>query len=269
MYDRRRPFAGFLLAMPSTSHLIHCSYHKCLTVYFKRVFHGLFNRLLPWSAGYRHFNSHLDDFYASFESLRVASVNNRALDLERLGPFRITRFLRDPRDLVVSGYFYHRRGAEEWVRKPAPTAQDWYFANGCLPRGLVDHGGSFAEYLQSVPLEEGLLAELEFRRHHFESMADWPREHPRILTFRYEEMLGHETEVFRRLFEFYELATHERALGMWLARRYSIRKIAAAGDAHVRNPSSGQWREHFTPRVRKVFDAEYGGLIRQLGYSSD
>ena len=159
--------------MPGT-HLIHCAYHKCLTVYFRRVMDAVFNRCLPWSAGYRHFNSHLHDFLAGYGDLRVASVNNRALEPDSLGPCRISRFLRDPRDLVVSGYFYHRRGAEPWVTMANPTDEDWYFAAGVVPEGLRAAGGSFADYLQAIPEEEGLLAELEFRASHFESMARWP-----------------------------------------------------------------------------------------------
>lgn len=257
-------------------HLIHCSYHKCLTVYYKRVMHAVLNRCLPWSGGYRHFNSHLSDFYAAFEDLRIASVNNRALDLERLRPFRISRFIRDPRDLVVSGYFYHRRGAEPWTSQPAPTAEDWYFANGRLPDGLQERiddpatppeETSFARYLQSLPDEEGLLAELEFRQHHLESMAAWPRRHPDIVTYRYEDILGNETQVFDELFAFYGLSTLQRALGRHFVKRYSFRRLAP--DPHVRNPSSGQWRQHFTPRVRQVFDRRYGALIRQLGYPVD
>ena len=140
-------------------YLIHCSYHKCLTVYYKRVMDAVFNRCQPWRRGYRHYNSHLEDFYAGFRKDRVASVNNRALDLERLGRFRISRFIRDPRDLVVSGYFYHRRGAEPWTTIESPTAEDWYFANGVVPDALRDSGRSFSQYLQSMPEEEGLLAE--------------------------------------------------------------------------------------------------------------
>ena len=121
--------------------LIHCSYHKCLTVYFGRVMKAVFNRCLPWSGGFRHYNSHLRDFYTGFERDRVSSVNNRCLDLERLGDFRLSRFVRDPRDLVVSGYFYHRRGAEAWVNIEGPTERDWYFANAAVPVGLREHGG--------------------------------------------------------------------------------------------------------------------------------
>lgn len=248
-------------------HLVHCSYHKCLTVYFRRVMDAVFNRCLPWTAGYRHYNSHLEQFYAGFAGQRLASINNRALELERLGRFRISRFLRDPRDLVVSGYFYHRRGAEDWVTIDCPTADDWYFANGVVPAGLRAAATSFAAYLQSLPEEEGLLAELEFRARHFESMAGWPTEHPDIATYRYEEIIGDEARVFRELAAFYGLSVAERTLVGWFARRHSARRRTA--DPHLRDPAAGQWRRHFTPRVRRAFDARYAGLVRQLGYPED
>lgn len=248
-------------------HLVHCSYHKCLTVYYSRVMHAVFNRCLPWSRGYRHYNSHLGDFYQGFRGHRIASVNNRFLDFERLGDFRISRFVRDPRDLVVSGYFYHRRGAEEWVRIEAPTAEDWYFANGVVPEGMRGSEYSFAQYLQSIPEEEGLLAEIEFRRRHFESMARWPARHSRIVTYRYEEFIGSEARVFDELFDFYRLSRIERTLGDWFARRYSMRRRTT--DPHVRNPSPGQWRKYFTPRVKQAFDAEHGNLVESLGYPTE
>ncbi len=257
-------------------HRIHCSYHKCLTVYFKRVMHGVYNLCMPWSRGYRHFNSHLQNFNAQVEGLQVASVNNRALDLdglaERLGRFKISRFLRDPRDLVVSAYFYHRRGAEDWVQLEAPTTDDWYFANAQIPGAMqarIDDGErlSYAAYLQSLPDEEGLLAELELRAPHLESMAAWPQQHPDILTLRYEDILGHEERAFGKIFDFYGMSSLEKTLGQFFVRRYALRKVKA--DPHVRNPSSGQWRQHFTPRVRQVFDARYGALVRDLGYPVD
>jgi hypothetical protein len=228
---------------------------------------AVFNRCLPWSAGYRHFNSHLDDFYDGFGKHRIASINNRALNLERLGRFRISRFIRDPRDLVVSGYFYHKRGTEAWLKIESPTESDWFFANGCVPEGLQATGSSFADYLQSIPQEEGLLAELEFRRYHLESMADWPTQHPEIVTYRYEDIVGNETALFRELFEFYKLKPLERWLGSLFANRYSIGKRGA--DPHIRNPAFGQWRKYFTPRVRQAFDAKYAGLVELLGYPAD
>ena len=250
--DRSRPArAGHVI--------IHCSYHKCLTVYYKRVMQTLFRR-----GSYRHYNSDIEAFYEGFARQRVASVNNRALDLARLGRFRISRFVRDPRDLVVSGYFYHRRGAEAWTRIVGPTAEDWSFANGHVPEVLRATHTSFAEYLQSASEEDGLLAELSFRRHHFDSMSAWPKEHPDIVTYRYESILGNEARVFQKIFRFYGLSVLERMVGGWLAKRYAFKRVAS--DPHVRNPASGQWRNHFTPRVRRAFDDRYADLIEHLGY---
>jgi hypothetical protein len=245
-------------------HLIHCSYHKCLTVYFRRVMDAVFNRCLPWSGGYRHFNSHLDAFDHEFRKYRVASINNRALDLPRLGQCRISRFVRDPRDLVVSGYFYHRRGGEPWLTIESPTERDWYFANGHVPEGLRRSRLSFAEYLRSIPEEDGLLAELEFRRYHFESMHGWPDAHPDVATFKYEDIMRNQAAAFDELFEFYGLSPIERWLGARFARRYAVG--GRSGDPHVRDPSAGQWRAHFTPKVTEQFDAQYAPLVARLGY---
>lgn len=243
---------------------IHCSYHKCLTVYFGRVMDALLNRLQPWRAGYRHYDSDLEAFLGGYRRDRLSSLNNRALDLERLGSFRVSRFVRDPRDLVVSGYFYHRRGAEAWTRIEGPTAEEWEFANARVPEGMRGTGLSLAGYLESLPEEEGLLAEMELRAPHFESMAAWPAEHRDVAVWRYEEIVGDEERVFAELLAFHRLSAVERRIGVWLARRYSLARRGA--DAHVRDPASGQWRRHFTPRVRRAFDARWRALLRELGY---
>ncbi len=73
--------------------------------------------------------------------------------------------------------------------------------------------------------------------------------------------------MFGQLFDFYRLSPVERALGRWFAGRYARR--TRSGDPHVRNPEPGQWREHFTPRVRQLFDANYRSLVKQLGYPAE
>ena len=254
---------------------VHCSYHKCLTVYFRRVVGTLLNRLLPLRGGHRHFNSDLEAFRREHRRFRVSSINNRALDPDELAgadhdgaAVRITRFVRDPRDLVVSGYFYHRRGAEPWTRIEDPTPADWEFANGVVPEGLRRRGGSFAAYLQQSSLEEGLLAELEFRREHFRSMASWPERDPRVRLWRYEEILGDEARVFGELLTFLGLGPIERRLGVWLARRASCTRVPVTCLLlSVRVPQ--QWKRHFTPRVHAAFLDEHRAVLEQLGYPVD
>jgi hypothetical protein len=98
-------------------------------------------------------------------------------------------------------------------------------------------------------------------------MARWPTQHPEIVTYRYEDIVGNETAAFRELFEFYGLTPLERWVGSWFANRYSMGRRGA--DPHIRNPTSGQWRKYFTPRVRQAFDSKYADLVRRLGYPAD
>jgi hypothetical protein len=124
-------------------------------------------------------------------------------------------------------------------------------------------GVSFAEYLQGLNLEKGLIAEIRFRRFHLESLRQW-RSDERIRLFRYEDILGNEPAVFREIFAFYELPRYEALLGTRIAKHYAARK--RGNDAHVRNPHPGQWREYFTPGALADFNARYADIVHALGY---
>jgi len=245
--------------------VVHCSYHKCLTVYYARVFSTLYNRIFRFSRGYRHFNSLIDDFYQESDSFKIASVNNHALDFKRLGnSFRVSRFIRDPRDLVVPGYFYHKRGAEKWCNIINPSENDWKVVNGCIPRDMGKEN-SFSSYLHSLSKEDGLIAEIDFREHHFNSMKEWPTADPRIKIFRYEDMLNNEKRIFEEIFTFYDVTWLEKRIGLILSNYYSAKRQSSKTQ-HIRNPKISQWREHFTPKVQDYFERKHGELLEPYGY---
>jgi hypothetical protein len=230
------------------------------------VFSTLYNRILMFSKGYRHSQSVLDLFYQNVDKYKVASVNNQALDLQTLGnSFYISRFIRDPRDLVVSGYFYHRRGVEKWSNFVDPDALSWRYVNGHVPEQMPG-GQSFAGYLQGLNEEDGLIAEIDFRKNHFESMMQWPVDDPRIKLFRYEDIIGNELEVFGAIFSHYGLSWPERKLGLLLAHHLSAKKRMHK-TKHIRNPTTGQWKNHFTPKVERYFENKYGGILERYGYN--
>jgi hypothetical protein len=241
--------------------LIHCSYHKCLTVFYRRVMQSTMRHF----GGYQHFNSDVGLFEEGRGNVRVASVNNHALALGERDDARVSRFVRDPRDLMVSGYFYHRRAAEPWCSIRDPSESDLSVVNGAVPH-VLQSGESFSDCLQRLDQESGLLAEMEFRAHHFASMRAWPQTDPRIRTWRYEDILGNESRVMGELAAHYEFAWPLQRWVQWHATRFSAKRAAAAGDTHVRNPTSGQWRAVFTPRVVREFESRWGDLLALHGY---
>jgi hypothetical protein len=245
--------------------LIHCSYHKCLTVYYGKVAAALFNKFSVSGIKYKHFNSRIDEFLAEYSNYKLTSVNNRSLDLSRFGPdLRVTRFIRDPRDLVVSGYFYHKRGAERWCHLPNPSAQDWYVINGSAPACLGE-GETFTSYLNRLDEEDGLIAEIDFRSAHFDSMRNWGRApDSRIKLFKYEEIMGNEPDVFSEMTAFYGLSYPQVLLSKFLASRYSAGRIK--NPTHIRNVSPHQWKRHFTKKVGDYFEARHGDILELYGY---
>ena len=248
--------------MPITR--VHCSYHKCLTTYFGEVLRAV-GRRGPNRLEFRHFNSDLESFRAELSNTDLASLNNHALDLTAFGDYRISRFVRDPRDLVVSGYFFHLRGAEPWTTTPPVSHKDWMIVNGTIPEGL-NPGESFAAHLRRLSTEDGLLAELEFRTRHFESMREWPEHDPAILTLRYEDIIGHERAALGRILRHLQVPIIDRWVGQFFAGRYAVHSRRGSS-AHVRDPTAGQWRQHFTPRVEEAFMAQYEDLLGRYRYS--
>lgn len=247
--------------------LFHFSYHKCLTVYYGRVMRRAFTTVgrSGRSTSYRHLSGRKHDLARTIGAARPISVNNHYIEPELLGDnWRASRFIRDPRDLLVSGYHYHKRGAEAWCLVVDPTDEDWRNVNGRVPKGLTP-GMSFSSYLQSVDLETGLMAELDFRRAHFDSMLDWSDDDERVLLQRYEDVMQDEVTAFRRIFDHYGIRGPRRWVGLYSARKLSA-SARSSKTAHIRNPDSGQWRTTLPQSVVDEFTARHGAVLTKYGY---
>lgn len=246
---------------------VHAGYHKCLSEYAKKVYQrSCSSRLLP-AASFQHYYHRVDAFYADCARHTISSISGHCLDLKRFEDIRVVRFIRDPRDLLVSGYFYHKRGAEHWCALENATDMDWEMVRGAVPSALPADT-SLATYLQTASLEDGLLAELEFRRFHFDSMLAWPACDSRVRLFRYEDILGNEESVFNDIFDFFGFAYPARIVAKHNARKFRA-GARASNRKHIRDPSSGQWRHYFTPDVAARFSAQYGALLQKYDYPLD
>lgn len=243
--------------------LIHCSYHKCLTVLYQRVMRKVARTWIGSGQGYEHFNSRLDDFDSAKGKFRLRSVNNVVPDLSQMDKTRISRFVRDPRDLLISGYHYHKRGGEDWCNVVDPTPIDFREVAGSIPTGLQP-GESYREMLNRVSLTDGLLAEYELRRSHFSSMGMWPIDEPAILTIRYEDFLGDEPAQFQRILRHYEMDLPRIFLGKAFAMHYAK---PTSKDAHQRNRAAGQWKVEMPPDLAAFFTIELAEVLERYRYN--
>jgi hypothetical protein len=199
--------------------------------------------------------------------------------------------IRDPRDIIVSGYFSHRN---------------------THPTGGLPHLAAHRKRLQSVPIEEGLQLEMDFSSPLIEDMASWDYNQPNILEVKMEDLTRAPYETFVEIFEFLGLMSWEgetlmrnriqvflqSALNrlslrhpwldllrssievtgsMLLGHVYDQRFEKKAGGrrkgvenrrSHYRKGKAGDWTNHFSQAHIDYFNDRFGDALIRLGYES-
>jgi hypothetical protein len=205
--------------------------------------------------------------------------------------FRGVHMIRDPRDIIVSGYYSHRysHSTDGWpdMRKQR-------------------------EKLKACSVEEGLLLDMDFfpTNNALTEMRRWNYQDPRILELKFEEFtkdyLGSVVRIANHLFQrdiMQETTTPIENLKLDLNRRihdlrlinrlrpqvdtvhysdckklsdqFSFAKMTGRKKgqedkkSHNRNGSSGQWRDVFTNVHREKFREKFGDVLQRTGYCLD
>jgi hypothetical protein len=253
--------------------IVHCTHHKAGTVWFRRILSGIADAQgFTFTTSYVGRNVPSGDvvLYAvvgPLSEMEVATAFHGASDCRqaaaddfmersglRPGGFRGTHMVRDPRDMVVSGWHYHLRCTEDWVVTP-----------------LERFGGrSYQDLLNSLDPHDGLMAEIkEMTRRTLVHMARWNYEQPEFLELRYEDLLTDELMWFDRLFRHYGFEGSLLHDSMAIAHKYSRGNLSVVGDGHVRSGEPGEWREHLEPDHVAAFKELTGHLLVDLGYEQN
>ena len=204
-------------------------------------------------------------------------------NLQRI-PYRGFHIIRDPRDIIVSGYFSHL------YSHPLQTDEykQWRIALAAAPS-----------------IEEGLLLELNNAEDNLSRVASWRYDNPNVYETRFESFIADPHRIFVEAFQFMGLKVPQFGLPT-LASRFLEHRILNRGKKpmsrrlclpqfalarilkrhsfvrntngrkpgqenvqhHYRKGIAGDWRNYFTPRVTEAFKERYGDLLIQLGYES-
>jgi hypothetical protein len=247
---RRRVRNPFLRGLDTT--IVHVAHHRVGTVWFRNVL-SLIAR----------------QFGLSFQRVTRESVlpdgemvlyrHSRFFDRTRLESFRGSHLIRDPRDVVVSGYHYHLWTHEKFVHVPSP-----------------EYGGmTYQQYLRSLGPEDGIAAEIRrMAGSHLAEMGAWNYAQPEFLELKYEDVVVDEAAHFARMFRHYGFseAAVERSVDLALGFSFQKKAGRSIGEvqegSHLRSGKPAQWREVFTPDHKALFRELTGDLLERLGYDS-
>lgn len=180
--------------------------------------------------------------YVNANALFVRGVNVRGFHV-----------VRDPRDVIVSGYYSHKatHPLEGWPRL-AP----------------------FRKHLDGLNEEDGLLAELSFASPCMYDMYTWDYTTPGVMEVRFEDLVENPLHWVGAAFGFMgigrdvlpdadlERIVKENSFEVWNGRKPGQEDRTS----HYRMGVAGDWRNHLTPKVKDEFKALYNPILLKLGY---
>jgi len=247
--------------------IVHCCHHK--------VGSGWFRNVLKAIADHYGLTMQVCEQSDLMDNTNIFLQNHSRVDFSNLPNYYGSHMIRDPRDIVVSGYYYHLWTTEAWANKPmsefpARMRERWSY----IP---FEEAGdiSYKELLNSRSHDEGLS--LEIKRHSTTGMkeiAQWNYDDPDILEIKYEDIIVNEEKVFRELFAKYSFNQSAIETSLEVARKFSFankteRKIGEVKEnSHMRSGQPGQWKQEFSSEHISLYKQLHGDDIIRLGYEN-
>ena len=225
------------------------THHKAMTTYFHAVLRPLcFALNIPFD----RVNSELPDRRAKL----FLSMQGKQ-DFKALGAYRGVHVMRDPRDMIVSGYHYHKWTHETWVHR------------------LDDQGESYQEKLNRLDMRDGLFLEIQhFIFFYRRTLEAWDMTNPCMLEVSYESLMGPErnsiyTKIFTHLgFESAELELAVDLMRLFEAESRTGKKSGAVSkNSHLRSGKPRQWETDLMPEHLDYINQELGPILSKFGYS--
>jgi len=251
---------------------IFFGHHKCASTWMKKIFYQIgFSTGLPVSYGNKPNKSLL--------IIPNATVETQSIYDDYLG----IHVIRDPRDIVVSGYFSHLKTHDENFS----TIKD------------------LRSKLTTSTMEEGLFHEMDFLEFFFNSMYNWDYSNPKIKEEKFEVITKADYD-YMPIFDFLNLKDNNKSVsnraklllnklhirGLMPVRSESVsldekqihdlwehcsfknitkgrKKGVEDTNSHFRKGTSGDWKNHFTDEHKEYFKKKFDDITVRLGYTTD
>lgn len=172
------------------------------------------------------------------------------------------------------GVFHSPYRAFVIIRDLRDTLVSLYFSTKYSHKIITDQLADLRYKLVNSSVEEGMLYLID---HVLPDNAaiqiSWINA-PNILSLRYEEILGNEYSFFEKLMDSCEIdISRERLRKIVYYNTFETATGRKPGqediNAHLRKGIAGDWKNHFTDRVKEKFKRNYGEILVKTGYEKD
>lgn len=198
-------------------------------------------------------------------------------------PYRGVHMIRDPREVIVSGYFYHKKTNEKWcINQPVTLTDDGdsspvpmfmqHIKGEWLDQYIDDLDGlSYQEKLNSMSQDEGLKFEIShMAKWTIRNMLAWDYSNSLIYETKMEDVRSDFDKTFLDIFEHFNFTQSEKKLALKLACRHDLRRASSKKikeNSHVRTNELFTWQKHLKKSHFDLLKSMCGeNVLSILGY---
>ena len=221
-------------------------------------------------------------FHADVEDSQVvhywhSQASDKILSSEHLG----VHFVRDPRDVIVSGYLFHQRTDEAWcVNDNFEITGDIDFPQVAFSQVHLTHaekeeylewlnGKSYQENISSLTQDDGLIFEMDgYAGRTIFCMRDWST-NEQILEVRFEEITTNYDEMWMRIFTHLGFENKELAKAMDIAKKHDMGRMSRdqiSQNKHISTGKISKWKEYFSENVAREYSEKFNDVHKDIGY---
>jgi hypothetical protein len=242
--------------------IIHLTHHKCGTLWFDRIFRNISEKF-----NFKYQNCKQEKLE---DDTDIWLEDHSRVDFTRLASYVGSHMIRDPRDIIISSYFYHLWCHEEWCIK---VPYDVWFFNKFGTKPIKKPNKSYQQILNSLGQEQGILFEMRNAgRETIEEISKWNYHNPNIIEIRYEDFIYFRENIYRELFLKYGFKEEQIDLALRITAINSFENTSGRelGNEirrnHLRKGVPGDWKNFFSEKHLYEFKKLFGDILTRLGY---
>lgn len=226
------------------------THHKTGTVLMTKIFEEV--------AKYKEWHFYKSTEFDPEVKTDIYFVRKSNIDLSKL-PLgcKGVHLIRNPYEVVVSGYRYHLITREKWCR---------------ITKRERLGGKTYQEYLNALSLDEGVTFEMIHAAYNtICGMYHWDYADERFLNFRLEEFLETFDRALEKMFRFLSFNESDVMALLQQCRKFK-KSVAVDKRGHITNKSNAvyTYRKYFKPHHYRLFNLLFPrDVIQKLGYAKE
>lgn len=251
-------------------------YHKCGTKLLGKVFLQL---SLKYGWEYRSVAGSTDKIPdADVVFFLHSQIDDSKLPEKYIG----IHMVRDPRDIIISGYLYHKRTTEEWcvnknfqtsepIKYPQVPNSQMYRSQEWKVNYLKSlEGMSYQEKINSLDQDEGIMFEMNhYGKWTIEDMLKWDFDKANCLELKFEDVMSNYDNEMMKVFNHCGFSGEQLQVAKAYADKEDINKMSKKDiekNPHISSAKTKKWERYFTKYHMKYFNDNYVDVLKKYKY---